>query len=201
MIHRGNWPPRLSALLVLLALLHGCGLDVRAPLVGSAGSLRMEDALSAYVRAQLPGSLGVTLISSQQWRGGQGILFRFQTADARGQPHEHLGVAFAARSGLLGWRVSRIYTVERLPTARARRIELYVGNGLLPGSPRFYTRADGRVNVGGARSVLITYTDGEDIARELVDGYFLDLHEGRTEVASIAALDADGRVIGNPLRR
>ena len=194
------WLARFALLLLALVLLSGCGLDVQHELLGD-GSLRMEDALRGHVRAQEPGSANIVLISSQPWRQSQAILFRYETTGAHGQPVHHLGVAFAERSGLAGWLVRRSYTAVRYPAAMAHPLETYVGTGLLPGSLRMYTRVGGHVNIGNAQRVLISYGDGDDIAVDLVDGYFLDLHEGRTPVPSIVALDADGKPIGKPVIR
>jgi hypothetical protein len=96
--------------------------------------------------------------------------------------------------------VRRIVTVVRRPAALALPIERYTGHGLLPGSLRGYTRVAGHIHLGGARRVLISYADGEDVLRDLIDGYFLDLHEGPARVTALQAFDASGQPIGRPSR-
>ena len=198
---KGLWsrPLRYGAPVVVLALLQGCAVDPQRELLGG-GTLFLQDALQAYVRAQVPGSLNITFLTSQLWQNSQAILFRYDTVDPQGRQLQHLGLAFAEPAGLVGWRVRRILTVVRRPAALAPPIERYTGRGMLPGSLRSYTRVAGRVHLGGGRRVLISYADGEDVLRDLIDGYFLDLHEGPARVTAIQVFDASGQPIGKPSR-
>ena len=192
-------PLQYGALLVLVALLQACAVNPQQELLGG-GALFLEDAVQAYVRVQVRGSLNITLLTSQLWHDGRGILFRYETIDPRGQQLQHLGLAFAEPAGLVGWRVGRIVTVVRRPAAPTQPIERYVGHGLLPGSMRSYTRVAGHVNLAGARA------RADQLYRRrgrsaIFGGWKIFLPpEGPARVMALLAFDANGQPIGKPSR-
>jgi hypothetical protein len=180
-----------------MLLLVGCTPSVPRELAGG-GALTPTQALDDYLRAQGLNSANVAAISSQAWRNGQLLLFRYEAVDAQRRRQHYLGLALAEPSGLVGWRVSRVATAARRPPALNRPIEHYSLQGSFLGRGRAFTRIAGRVHLAGAQRVLIRYDDGDESLQALVDGYFFDLHLGRAQVLGLVALGADGRPISGP---
>ena len=177
----------LWALLVLLATLQGCTLYIPRRVTDGA-EWTIDEALAAHVRALSPdrGSL-VTLIR-QPWSSGRLLLYRFTSTAANGQRSHHLGFAFAQRSGMLGWRLQRDSIVTYAAGRPPQVFELHVDSLLAPGTKQVYTSFYGQVNVPGARRIRVIYSDGAT-EHDLMDGYFLDVHEEAHRANAIVALD------------
>jgi hypothetical protein len=186
---------RQIAALALCLLLASCAPSMPHELAGG-GALIPAQALDDYLRAQGQNGANTVVISSQPWRNGQLLLFRYEAVDTQRRRQHYLGLAFAEPSGWLGWRVSRTAMAARRLPALNRSIEHYSLQGSFLGRGRAFTRIAGRVHLAGAQRVLIRYNDGDESLQALADGYFFDLHLGRAQVLSLVALGADGQPIG-----
>jgi hypothetical protein len=183
--------------LALCLLLVGCATDVPRELAGG-DALMPAQALVDYLHAQGLNAANIVVISSQAWREGELLLFRYEALDGQQQRQHYLGLALAEPAGWVGWRVSGIATAERRLSDINHPIEYYSLQGSLLGRGGTFTRIAGRVRLAGAQRVIIRYDNGDESLQTLADGYFFDLHLRGAQVSSLVALGADGRPLSSP---